>query len=70
MSEQDRARMIVFGALSPTIADQLGVSGPPWRAFQADANAITRLKVRGVLSEREAHAARTRLVKRIERQKR
>lgn len=59
---------IEFGALAPPLAEQLkdaGIGVVKWAIFQKDADAITRLRVRGVMSDLEAHKARTRLIKAI-----
>jgi hypothetical protein len=64
---------LVFGALAEPILDQLREQGV--RAsilssvdalnFQKDADAITRLAVRGILPEAEKRAAHRRLLRRI-----
>ena len=56
---------IQFGALAPSLRDQLGAALPSH--FQDDADAITRLHVRGVLSDSEAQRARKRLISAIHR---
>lgn len=59
---------IEFGALVPPLAQQLkGTSLRPGQIkhFQADADAICRLVVRGLLSPGQAHLVRKRLFKRI-----
>ena len=61
---------IHFGALSLPIVDQLleqGVSVIPGdiNHFQTDANAITRLVLRGLISEAQARTARGKLIKKI-----
>lgn len=64
---------IQFGALVPSLGVQLGYSSdslawPYWlKEAQDDADAITRLAVRGILLSYEKNAARRRLVKRMER---
>lgn len=55
---------VVFGALAPPLSQQ--ISGLP-KMYDKDADSITRLVVRGIITEGEAHKARMRLLKRIER---
>ena len=61
---------IVFGAMAPDIGQQLayqGLTAKP-RAidqWQKDADAITRLAVRGMLSDAERERVRRRLLKTI-----
>lgn len=65
---------LFFGALCDPIAVQLGLSSdvrfhPEWiQQAQKDANAITRLAVRGILSPLNAHHARKRLMRWIEKE--
>jgi hypothetical protein len=57
-----------FGALSPPLSEQLaglGLKVLTIRHFQRDADAITRLLVRGLMSESHGHLARGRLARRI-----
>ena len=54
---------IHMGALSPKLSDQ--IPGLPDH-FDRDADAITRLKVRGLMTDSEGDKARKRLVKAIE----
>lgn len=62
---------ITFGAMAPTLRAQLleqQIIGIPYsvlKTFQHDADALTRLSIRGLLSERTVSAARQRLIKRI-----
>jgi hypothetical protein len=56
---------VVLGATAPLLAKQLGLSVREVKHWQLDADAITRLAVRGMLSEAERHRARRRLVKQI-----
>lgn len=57
---------IELGALAPPLAEQLGLeSTERLDHLQKDADALTRLRVRGLLTERESTAASKRLVKRI-----
>lgn len=59
---------IRFGGMSPKISQQLrgkGLSLKVLRQFDKDADAITRLYVRGFLTNRECSAARTRLGRKI-----
>ena len=55
---------IVLGALCPKLSEQIpGLS----EHYDRDADAITRLVIRGILTDSEATKARKRLLKRIER---
>lgn len=59
---------ITFGAMVPLLETQLGHQGlkmlsGPLHHVQRDADALARLAARGVLSERETHNARRRLLK-------
>ena len=59
---------IQFGAMVPLLETQLGHQGlkmlsGPLHHVQKDADAIARLSARSVLSERETHNARRRLLK-------
>lgn len=59
-----------FGAMAPSISEQLegqGLTAEPADLlhWQKDADAITRLTVRQMLPESQAHAARKRLMKKI-----
>lgn len=59
---------ISFGALCPPLADQLPAGTIPAETLdhlQRDADAITRLAVRGLLTDAQIHAARSKLVKKI-----
>lgn len=62
---------IRFGAMAPTLRAQLleqKVIGIPYSVlttFQHDADALTRLSIRGLLPARTVSAARQRLIKRI-----
>lgn len=57
-----------FGALAPKISEQLAgkIDTKKAEAFDADAFELTRLQIRGLLTDGEAHKARGRLVKAIE----
>lgn len=60
-----------LGALAPELSTQLGESGldkKQIRQYQQDADAITRLSVRGYISESDARRFRQSLVMKIERQ--
>jgi hypothetical protein len=68
---------IEFGALSPRIEEQLRVQGmrldmdPMQRQhLQRDVDEVSRLCVRGVISESEADRARARIMKAIKKQAR
>lgn len=54
-----------FGALSPPLHQQIGCAAELLEHQQYDADAIARLRVRSILTERETDAARRRLVKSI-----
>jgi hypothetical protein len=59
---------IRLGALAPSLVEQLdglGIPADKLEAINNDAHAITRLKVRGLLTERESESARKRLIKQI-----
>lgn len=59
---------IVFGALSESIAKQLSAQGYRLKSsalYQKDADAITRLLIRGLIPESQANDARKRLMKSI-----
>ena len=63
---------IAFGALSRRLAEQItiGSYSRRWHVIklkhlQRDADAITRLHVRNLMSDGQAHSARKRLMKRI-----
>jgi len=59
---------IIFGALAPKLGDQLkgiDVAKTEVIHWQKDADAITRLAIRLLLSDAEIHKARQRLVKSI-----
>jgi len=64
---------IHFGALCPSIAEQLieqGVVTIPddINHFQEDADAVTRLVIRGLITDSQASAARRKLLKKIVRE--
>lgn len=66
---------IEFGALAPPIEDQLRDQGlkldmePMARALlQRDTHEVTRLFVRGILTEAEAHKAKNRILQIIKKQ--
>ena len=59
---------IRFGALAPSLVEQLaglGITEEKLEALNNHAHAITRLKVNGLLTERESGSARKRLIKEI-----
>jgi hypothetical protein len=56
--------LLRFGALCPPLEEQVREAGYVLRRaahHQADADAITRLAVRGILTEGDVHKARARL---------
>lgn len=57
---------LVFGALSPTLAEQLeqqGLASGLVEDFQQDARAITRLAVRGYIPTTQVERCRQRITK-------
>ena len=56
---------LAFGAVASPLHRQLGVPAAAADQFQADADAIARLAVRGLLSDAEAERARLRLGRQI-----
>lgn len=69
-----RTVTIRFGAMAPPIRAQLeeqhimGIPHSLITSFQHDADALTRLAVRGMLPDRAVTAARKRLIQRIRKQ--
>lgn len=63
--EDAEVQGVYFGALCTSISKQIpGAS----KQFDKDADAIVRLKIRGMLTDAEAYRARKRLLKRIMRE--
>lgn len=60
--KRDNRIPIEFGALAKSISKQLGIKAVP---FDNDADAISRLHVRGLLTDGETDKARNRLMKKI-----
>ena len=56
---------IAFGALSKPICEQVGIKNADIDRLQILADAITRLKIHGILSESQCDSARRKLVKLI-----
>ncbi len=56
---------VTFGALTDPLHQQLKVAPAIVEKHEADAKAITRLMVRGLLSDAEGHRARLRLLKQL-----
>jgi hypothetical protein len=60
-----------FGAMAPSIAEQLAeqqlICTTDTEHWQRDADAITRLAVRGILPEAQARAARQRVLRELAR---
>lgn len=54
-----------FGALAPSLAEQLDRKPKECELWQKDADAITRLLVRNLLSDASGRKARQRLLSRI-----
>lgn len=70
MSETRKALELVFGALVPPIAQQLAAIGisatkKDLKHWQADADAITRLAVRGLIPSGAVRSARQKLIRKI-----
>lgn len=65
---------IEVGAFAPSPSKQLGLSRRAFSGmmavFDADASAITRLAVKGLLTDVEARKARKRLIRDMEREQR
>ena len=59
---------ISFGALAPSLAEQLDRTPRSVESWQKDADAIARLLVRGLLPESQGRTVRQKLLKRIARQ--
>jgi len=61
---------VKFGALSPKLYEQIAADVPQFtkldfKHFQADADAVTRLCIRGLLSDSETTNARKKIMKAI-----
>lgn len=56
---------IAFGALSPPLCEQTGISSPDVDRCQILADSITRLRIAGLLTDGQCHAARKKLVKMV-----
>lgn len=54
---------IAMGPLAPPLHEQLGIDADAAGPHQRDADAISRLAVRGLLTDAETHKARKRLLK-------
>jgi hypothetical protein len=54
-----------FGALSPPIHEQLAIDEFRTRPHQRIANAITLLRIQGIITDSETDRARWRLIKRL-----
>lgn len=61
--EASEATVIEFGALAPPLCVQLGISKKAATAWQRDADAICRLKYRGLLADSEVKKVEIRLMK-------
>ena len=51
---------VTFGAMAPPLHEQTGLGRGGMEPHQADADAVTRLIVRGLMTEGEGHRARLR----------
>ena len=56
---------VVIGALAPPFHEQLGMDPQAVNAHQKDANALNRLRIRGVITQAEAERAERRLVREL-----
>ena len=56
---------IYFGAMSDPIKKQIGFDSVDVKHIQKDADAVTRLVIRGIITDSQANQARTKLAKRI-----
>lgn len=56
---------IIFGAMVPSLKEQ-GIRAKNLEHYQLDADTITRLNLRGVLTDSEALKARKRIIKALE----
>lgn len=52
-----------MGALAPPLHEQIRASKKSCERYQRDADAITRLVVRRLITEAQAHAARVKLIR-------
>jgi hypothetical protein len=63
---------IIFGAMAPSLKEQIGdllprkYRGIQLRRWQHDADAVTRLVVRGLITDKMARSARRQIVRRLE----
>lgn len=67
-----RTLNIVFGATAPNLREQMDAQSYRYdpetaERWQKEADALTMLFIRGILTETETHRARTRLMKEITR---
>lgn len=65
-------KALIFGTLAPPLHEQLGLDRPrsilsPMWQWQKDADVVTRLRQRDLLTEAEAKKLHGRIVRRIER---
>lgn len=61
--------IINFGTLSPKVSEQLvaqGICVPNAWHFDLDSDSINRLRIRGLITDSQAHAANKRLMKQIQ----
>ena len=58
-----------MGALSPPLHEQIRASKEACAPYQRDADAITRLHIRGLITDRQAHAARMKLIRALDKDK-
>ena len=56
---------IIFGGMAPPLYQQLGVKAKDLEFEQRMADGIALCAIHGILTERETHAARKRLAKKI-----
>ena len=59
---------IEFGLLAPPLHEQLGISEEEGKLLQDLSRAVSILTVHAIITQAEAHKARLRLVKKIEKE--
>lgn len=57
---------IIFGAMVDPIHVQVGYKFKNYQHFQKDMDVITRLLIRGLINDSQAHSARKKFVKKLE----
>lgn len=65
-TERELMRLSInFGALAPSLAEQMDARPKAIELHQRDADAVTRLLVRGLLSEKQGQSARRKILRRL-----